>query len=373
MENTLQTEESNFLLDDDDDFYQQQLDLFSLVDAPDKQLIKGKYVKSPYSNSIGSIDLIPRFKRGENAIVPVSEMLGKKVKIENRYRIGRNQLICQIQPAIIERKINKEKVEFYAYPGDREELTEKVLFLIASNRGLSKIRMPGGVDRFGIYFSLYEIRKELAKLGKTRSYDVIRESLIVIRDSITNISQIDGTRSITITHDIFADAILEVTGAGRGKDRCSITFSDYVIEQIQQLNYRQYPFASINSHSSPLSRFIHSYLTTNWTNAANGVKRQLFVSEVFSAFGKDHLSDGVKRRDIRAALNILVKAGWFTNVPYSQKLQKNGKYEHYYELTPTESFVEEVIRANAKKKGLRIIEDKLRCDSNFLIPDKTYN
>jgi hypothetical protein len=357
MENTLLVEDH---VHSSDDNFCQQLDLFSLVDDPERQLIKGKYVKSQFSNSIGSIDLIPRFKRGENAIVPVSEMTGKKLKLENKYRIGRNELICQIQPAIIERKIDNEIVEFYAYPGDREELTEKVLFLIASNRGLSRIRMPGGVDRFGIYFSLYEIRKELAKLGKTRSYDVIRESLIVIRDSKTNICQIDGTRSITITHDIFADAILEVTGAGRGRDRCSITFSDYVIEQIQQLNYRQYPFTAINSHASPLSRFIHSYLITNWTNAANGIKRQLFVSEVFSAFGKNHLTDAVKRRDIRSALSILVKAGWFDNVPYSQKIEKNGKSEHCYELTPTETFVEEVIRANAKKKGLRIIEEKLK-------------
>jgi hypothetical protein len=368
MENRLATEDSNCLLPEGDECYQQQLDLFALVDAPEKQLIKGKYVRSPYSNSIGTIDLIPRFKRGENAIVPVSGLVGKKLKIENRYRIGRNELVCQIQPAVIERTVNGEKVEFYAYPGDREDLTEKLLFLIASNRGLSKIRMPGGVDRFGIYFSLYEIREELKKLGKTRSYDVIRESLVVIRDSRTNISQIDGTRSITITHDIFADAILEVSGSGRGRDRCSITFSDYVIEQIQLLNYRQYPFASINSHPSPLSRFIHSYLTNNWTNAANGVTRQLFVNEVFAAFGKDHLTDAVKRRDMRAGLAILVKAGWFTNVPYSQKTLKNGKHEHYYELTPTEVFVEEVIRANAKKKGLRIIDDKVRNEPEFTLP-----
>tara|TARA_R110002033_G_scaffold135713_6_gene175477 strand:+ start:27405 stop:28532 length:1128 start_codon:yes stop_codon:yes gene_type:complete len=359
---------SDYYLEEIEDVCQQQLDLFSLVDAPEKQLVKGKYVRSPYSNSIGSIDLIPRFKRGDGSVVAVSATIGKKLIIENRYRIGKNELICKIQPAVIERKVKGELVEFYAWSGDREELIEKILFLIASNRGLSKIKMPGGVDRYGIHFTLYEIRTQLQKIGKTRPYDVIREALIVIRDSNTTISQVDGTRSITITHDIFSDAVLEVSGTGRGRDRCSITFSDYIIEQIQQVNYRQYPFASINVHDTPLSRFIHHYLTNNWTNATPGVTRKIYVNEIFGAFGKNHLSMPVKRRDTRAALEILVKAGWFTNVPYSKKQNMNSNIDYYYEMTPTEVFVEEVVRANSKKKGLRIMEEKVRLDPSFILP-----
>lgn len=347
---------------------QTQLDLFALVDAPGQQLVNGKKVVSAYSNSIGSIDLIPRFKRGTDAVVPVDKHSGKLV-IENHYTAGRNKLVCKIQPAVITRKVDGEEKEFHAWPGDREDLIEKVLFLIASNKGLEIIRTPAGVNRYGIYFTLYEIREQLKRIGKTRPYDVIRESLLVIRDSRTSIAQRDGDKEISITHDIFADAVLEVTGTGRGRDRCFITFSDYVIEEIQKLNYRQYPFASINSHETPLARFIHQYLTNNWTNAVVGGQKNIYVTELFNAFGKDHLSMTVKRRDLRAALQILVDSGWFLNVPYSKKENlAGGKTDYSYLLTATDVFVSEVIKANAKKKGLRELNDNSLADPNYTLP-----
>lgn len=353
---------------DSDDHDSTQLDLFSLVDAPEDQLVKGKYTKSPYSNSIGSIDFIPRFKRGNDAIIPVLGLKGRKLTVENHYRAGRNELICKLKPALITRTSKGVKTEHYAYPGDREEMIERVIFLIASNRGLEAIRNLGGVPRFGIYFTLYEIREELKKIKKTRSYDVIREALIVIRDSKTSICQINGDKEVSITHDIFADAVLEVSGTGRGRDRCCITFSDYVIEEIQQFNYRQYPFASINSHDTPLARFMHHYLTNTWLNVVEGVPRKLYVNEIFSVFGKNHIKMTVKRRDIRTALEVLVSAGWFLSVPYSKKTINNSVVDYYYAVTPTEIFVEEVIKASAKKKGLRILGECVNKNPSFTLP-----
>ncbi len=359
---------TNFHEYEDKSDNQNQLDLFALVDAPGLQLVNGKKVVSAYSNSIGSIDLIPRFKRGTDAIVPVEKHVGKLV-IENHYTAGKNKLVCKIQPAIITRKVGDEIKEFHAWPGDREDLIEKVLFLIASNKGLEIIRTPAGVNRYGIYFTLYEIRAQLKKIGKTRPFDVIRESLQIIRDSRTSISQKEADKEISITHDIFADSVLEVTGTGRGRDRCFITFSDYVIEEIQKLNYRQYPFASINSHETPLARFIHHYLTSNWTNAVVGGQKNIFVSELFKAFGKDYLSISVKRRDLRAALQLLVESGWFLNVPYSKKEHlPGGQTDYSYLLTATEEFVSQVIKANAKKKGLRELSEKSLTEPNYQLP-----
>lgn len=362
--------------DNDNDIDQEntyQLDLFSLVDSPREQMVKGKLVVSAYSNSIGSIDLIPRFKRGSDAVIAVEKFIGNKIVLENNYVAGRNKLTCKVQPAIISRKVDGVEKEFYAYPGDREDLIEKVLFLIASNKGFESIKTASGINRYGIYFTLYEVREQLKKIGKTRAYDVIRESLLVIRDSRTSIVQKDGNKEISITHDIFADAVLEVSGTGRGRDRCFITFSDYVIEEIQKLNYRQYPFSSINSHETPLARFIHHYLTNNWTNATVGGARNIYVDELFTAFGKNHLSISVKRRDLRVALQLLVDNGWFKSVPYSKKVSiPGGKIDYAYLLTPTEIFVDEVIKANAKKKGLKILSTLVNENENYNLPRPNY-
>jgi hypothetical protein len=352
---------TNIVNIDDDSLEQYQLDLFSLVDPPSKQLINGKYIVSSYSNSIGSIDLIPRFKRGIHSVIPTSKITrGKNLILENPYQVGKNQLICRVKPALIKRKIkgtSDEFEEFYAWPGDKEETLEKILFLIASNKGLQVIHSVAGVPRYGIYFTLYEIREELKKIGKTRSYDVIREALIIIRDSNTSICQVDGKREVSITHDIFADAVLEVYGTGRGRDRCCVSFSDYIVSEIQGLNYRMYPFFSVQKHETPLARFIHQYLIDTWLNATVGTPKKLFVNDVFNAFGKRHLTMNVKRRDMRAALSLLVSAGWFENVPVSKKMTNNGLIDYYYALIPTEVFVDDIVRANAKKKGLRMLED----------------
>ncbi len=346
---------------------QKQLDLFTLVDGPRSEVVNGKPTLMPFSNSVGSIDFIPRFKRGFESVVPRENFEGNAV-IENHYTAGKNKLICRVQPAIIKRKVDGVVKECFAWPGDREELIEKVLFLLASNKGLVPIRTPGGI-RYGIYFTLYEVRKQLKKINKTRSLEIIKESLLVMRESRTSIYQrVDG-KEVSMSHNIFVDAALEVTGVGKNRDRCFITFSDYVIDEILNLNYRQYHFSSINSHDTPLARFVHHYLLTTWTNAVTGGLKTIYVTELFDKFGKKNLSMSVKRRDLRAALQILVDKGWFLDVPYSkQGILANGERDYSYSLTATDAFVSEVIKANAKRKGLREIKAKISEDPDYELP-----
>lgn len=346
-----------------------QLDLFSLVDAPEEKMVDGKIVLQSYSNSVGTIDLIPRFKRGVDAILPIDapSLKGKSLVVSNKYTAGRNELICEIKPAIIQRKVKGEIVDFYAWPSDRETLIESTLFLLASNKGLERIVLASGTVRFGIYFTLYSIREELKRINKTKSYDAIMESLIVIRDSSTTILQEKNGKKVQINYNVFADTLLSVSGSGRGRERCCIIFSDYIVEQIKSLNYRQYHFYSINSNDSPLARFVHHYLTDSWTNAAENVPQKLYLNAVFNGYGKHHLTQAVKRRDLRAALEILVKANWFKSVPISKKEIVNSIVDYSYSLVPTEIFVKAVIKANAKKKGLRMLNDKILEDENFLV------
>jgi hypothetical protein len=205
-----------------------QMDLFTLVDLP----VNSDVGLARYSNAIGDIDIIPRFIRGKNPNILLKDA-PDITEVSNPYMVNKIKLICNIKPAQIQKKIEGKLVTVLAYPGDREELIESVLFMIASNGKMKKKSLPGVAPRHGVEFSLYEIREHLRALNKLKPYDEIREALLVLRDSGVTITQEDGNRKVQVTNKIFADSLLETTGSGRGKDRAFVTFSDYVIEQIK--------------------------------------------------------------------------------------------------------------------------------------------
>ncbi|GHG07750.1 hypothetical protein [Thalassotalea marina] len=322
-----------------------QIDLFSLVDSPKFEVVEGRKTWTTFSNSIGSIDLVPRFKRGNGSQIRTTDVKpGENLTIENRYQIQNNELICEIKPALITKKVDGEEQEFHAYPSDKEELIEKVLFYIAANKGLELRAMPGGVARYGVSFSLYEIREVLKKINKTKPYDLIRQSLIILRDSSTLISQKKENNKITITHDVFADAALEVQGKGKDKDRCFITFSDFVVRQIESQNYRQYPFEEIQTASQSFARFIHLYMLTNYKQLNYGDSVGLNLEKIAEAFGKSKTSENQKKRDLRAALKVLSDNGTITHVPNASN--KGG--ETYYFVEPTEKFIANLQQSEQK-------------------------
>jgi hypothetical protein len=332
-------------------------DIFSLVD-------QDKNEEHSYSNTFANIDLVPRFVRGfGNNIVPVALAESQNLILENKYEFGGSEFVCRVKPTIIEKEVEGKVVQFHAHPGEREEIIEKIIFKIACSDGLKKVAMAGS-QRWGVKFSLYQIREELRKIKKTRPYHDIRESLLILRDSKTTIAQIIGKREIELTASIFTDAAFEVNGNGRARDKYFIVLSDYVVEQIMNFNYRQYPFEAINSHGYSLARFFHIFLKHQWINATLGHSKDFSLNQIYKNYGNADLKVEFKRRDFRTALGILVESGWIVSVPTARKVtnifQKSddNDVDFIYTLEPTRKFVEEVRRANAKLKGIRAIVDK---------------
>ncbi|QHJ14079.1 hypothetical protein FX988_04361 (plasmid) [Paraglaciecola mesophila] len=327
---------------------ERQMDLFMLVDEPDN-CDDGL---QRFSNTIGDIDLIPRFIRGRNPAIKGSQISADhNLIVSNPYSVGNNKLICDIHPATITRKEDGKIVSYLAYPGDKEEVVEQVLFMIAANGGLTKKALPGSSPRYGVYFTLYQIREILKEIGKTKPYDVIREALIILRDSKTRVRVDREGKEIAITSDVFADAVLETTGAGRAKDRCFISFSDYVVEQLFELNYSQFSFDRTLSHKGTLARFLHKYLCCNWRNAFTGGNYKLIVNDVMAQFGKSQLSIEEKRRNMRGALSLLVESGHITSVPSSA--------DNTYIITATSKLAQEIKLSMYKKSGLKKLSSKL--------------
>lgn len=348
-----------------------RLRLFEVLDGDKYDL----NLERKYSNSITSIDLIPRFYRGYGAIKPVADLASNTVSISNNFSIQGKDYTCRVQPAVIQRidRKTKEKVEFYALPSDAEELIEKVIFLIASTNGLER-KSIGGITRYGTSFSLYEIKKYLQLMGKTKSYEQIRESLTIIRDSKTRISQTDQNnpkRRAEITHDVWSDAVLELEGNGRGRDRCYIGFSDFVVQEISNLSYRQILFSRLTCYGSTFSRYLDLYLSSMWTSATLDRKEPISLLRIMESFGKPQVSIVTKRRDMRAALLDLLEKNVIKTVPSPIKKRINDEeFDYLYYLEPTDHFVEEMIISNGKLKGLKSLSNKITEDEIKELPDK---
>lgn len=330
------------------------MDLFTLVDECEGELDR-------YSNAIGDIEVIPRYIRGKNSPIKLTDVAASdEVVKRNPYMVNGNELVCEVHPATVVRKEEGKLVTYLMYPGDREEIIEQVLFMLASNGGLTKRAVPGSAPRYGVQFSLYQIREELKKIGKTKPYDVIRESLIILRDSKIRISQNKNSKSMTITNDVFSAAALETTGTGRARDRCFISFSDYVVDQIASSNYRQYSFDRVLGHKATLARFLHRYIQWNWRNAAAGCKFKIEAKRVMSAFGKSHLTMERMRRDLRDALGLMVESGHIAAVPYA--------VNNVYSIEATSKLAEEVKRSMQKQLGIKRLSDDIENGKRAELP-----
>jgi hypothetical protein len=340
-----------------------QMNLFALVDLP-------KDPKENYSNSIVSLHDKPRFVRGKNPHIPVKSNDKDNLIVEHVYksRTGEDG-ICQIEPVLIRKKIQGKTVEFYAYQGDREEVIEQVLFMLACKKGLTLQNQAGGIPRWGIEFSIYEIREELKKIKKTKPYDVILESLFVLTGSKVSLTETNGKKKKRVTLNAYVDSKLEQEGLGRGRDKMSVAFSDFVVKQIEDLNYRQYNFGAFLRQNTTLSAFILTHLLTVWRNANVGSIRAISTIEIMEKFGKNRTSIVTKRRDMRKALESLVGKGFFTHIPHAKKIiHPTGENDYLFHVECTSMFREQLIISLSKHKGLRTLQGKLDDDPDYQIP-----
>lgn len=310
-----------------------------------------------YSNSFVEWELMPRYWRGNGSRIEKSAAANTDLIMENKYVVDGQEVTCVVKPTIIKKEKDGIQREVIAYPSETEELIEKVLILIATFPGRLNKRNVGGMSRWGITFSLYEIYEELKKIKKTRSYSQIMESIYILVEANTEIEiqYLDGDKVKTHTKsaNFFYDYEFNVTGKGSSRDKLYVCFSDAVVEMIQSLKYRQMLYSRITSHTSSLSRFLDLYLSNSWVNAEYGDIAVISLNEVFSRFGRANVQIKTKQRDIRAALKALVERGVIKRLPYANKISDFlGNVDYTYELVPTDSFIKEIKESNDREKEL---------------------
>ena len=134
-------------------------------------------IPSGFSAILELFDAIPKFYAG----AVTDRRLKRPLDIVSReFRWAKQEFRVEIKPVIIRDKTGRKEI----LAGEREETVYRVLRKMASDRSVERSPLPVGsgadVPGVAMSFSLYDLRKRCAEIGRGFKASEIRESLEVL-------------------------------------------------------------------------------------------------------------------------------------------------------------------------------------------------
>lgn len=194
------------------------------------------------------------------------------------------ELDVSVTAANIERTTKSGKRErVFVFPGSREEAIEDVLRKMATERRAEAYHDKSSGGRFvGISFSLYELYKELRRIGRSYSYPEIREGLHIMNRSILEIRSSDN--SIDLSAPFFPMMQIADRSGGTGADtRSFVCFHPMVTDAITTLNFRRFHYTKAYELPSPYTRLTFKRLCHRWIQAAPGKPYQILLTTLVAS------------------------------------------------------------------------------------------
>lgn len=294
------------------------------------------------SNTIELWDGVPKYfmsrqemtKRREKGLLPTIDR-----DFEHRGRF----FTVKVRPARLTDEDGNDK-EFY--PSAREELVEDALRKIAAEQhhGFLDAQESGAV------FTLHLLRRELQRRGHALSYQEVVESLDVMAGCRIEIIAADGSGDYK--SPILA-GLLRVSRHHYRDDpkaRWVAHFNPLVTRSIQALNFRQYDYHTMMSHTTQLARWMHKRMAHNYVNA--NVMHPYTI--LFTTVQRDsglleyaRTRDAVRKLD--EALEELKDKGILMFFKKEDRIGERGRIlDVSYTITPDPGFVSQIKAANKR-------------------------
>ena len=316
-----------------------QVELFSAIDTDDE------------TNSIHLYDILPKYEHdGRERRITDSAFVQREVVI------GKRKYQCEIQAARIKRGDGSEVMMF---PSDREECVEDCLRKLAVTQA---VFIDGEV---GVSFSLYQLRKVLAKHGHTMSHHQIVEALQVLRRSGLRVTDESGAEW---EESFFA----RLAKGGRRKEHLAsdgyecwyVVFHKLVTKSIIDLTFRRMDFPTLMTIHGMLARYIYKRMVSVYTYASMEQPYEPTLTQMLTHSGRGFGTSF--KNDIKAmnrALDQLKKAGVLLAWEERER-KKDGRstVDIRYRLWPTQRLTKQVIASNraSKKMKLEEVKDQLK-------------
>ncbi len=227
-----------------------QLLLFEDIPAEDKK----------HSNTVALYDLMPKYVYKQTALhrsISTDGKFSSYAPIERQFEYAGVLYDLKITPA----RLEKEGKFIDFFPGEREEIVHMAILKIA----IQKRRAQFVESKFmGVPFSFYELRKELARIGKKYSLDELKDAIRIMHHAGLEISA-DGVAMIS-------SSLYPVMGIRQkqpdGTETTFVLFHPFLREAIEKMEFRQIDYALNGSLKSYVSRWIHIKLTHQYRQAS---------------------------------------------------------------------------------------------------------
>ena len=309
-----------------------QMSLFEIIESPAK--------KDDYSNTIEIYDALPKYIWDQKR---EHEDLSNAV-VTRQCSIRGQQFTVKVKPAIIEKDDGRTVL---IYAGQREEILEDALRKLAVN---GKGHIIEG--KAGVMFTLYELQKELSKMGHGYNLTEIKEAIQVCRGATLECISDDG--EAFISSSFFPMVGLTTRGEFRkkgGNARCYVQFNPLVNESIMNMSFRQYNYKIGMQIRSPLARYIYKRMSHYWTQASpDSPYTPSLIS--FLTQSPRELSPRMPEnvRAMKLALEALIKQEVISDYDANQIKDGRRVIDVRYVIRPHENFVKQVMASNKRKQ-----------------------
>lgn len=317
-----------------------QLRLFELLDPSD----------SDYSNTVELYDALPKY------VWSISDLETRKNRVINRTFKSRGVTYSlKIKPAVVERKKGDEVESVMLYPGSREEIIEEVLRKLAVQGNIG-VADNGDVNSLGVYFTVNQLRRELARTNHTYSAREVLEALDVMSSSLLEVSTGKGSDKDAYRGNLLSSLALRTRKdyLEDGSAKCFATFHPLVQHAIRTQQFRMYDYSTSMKIRSDLGRYMFKRMSHYWVQASPDHPYQFKLISFLESSPRG-LSPLMKdnMRAIRQALTALAEQDVILPT-WSETMIKNPQDRRKtddvaYEVFPTEAFRKQTMRANRKQ------------------------
>jgi hypothetical protein len=316
----------------------EQLLLFELTAPEDKK----------YSNSIELYDAIPKYFWGsvtrENgrhlpSLLRSFEFRGRKYKVK-------------ITPARME---DKNGVEIDFYPSQREELVEDALRKLACD--------GSGVfldDQLGVVFTLYQLQKELTRMGHGYNIAEIKDALYICAKTNMEVKTDDGQN--VVLSSLFETLGLQTREEWKEhgkKSKAFVRFNILVTSSIKSRTFRQLNYEKCMSYKRSLARWFHKRISHIYIQADPWNNYGIRLSTIIQDSGIEpysRIQDNIRR--VKEALEEMkeqdILSKYECEYIYSEK-RKNKIEDAKFLLFPHPYFISEMLKANKRQKQIKSV------------------
>lgn len=264
-------------------------------------------IRGSYSTTTELYDVLPKYIHDDvEKLRTAGKFLGSMTR---DFVFKKQKMTLTITPALV--KTNGVEKAFY--PSTREEIIEDVLRKFATDPNRNEFLD----DCLSVKFTLYDLWKELRRIGHTYDYSQIKESLKILVK--TNLEIITEDNRVTFSSNMFEtlgivdcneNMQFEYDENYSKKVIYFIRFNSLVTKSIKEKTWRILNYEQCMSYKKVVSRWLHKRISNMFLNAKIEIPYNILLSTIMRDSGMaeyKQLRDS--KRHVISCLEEMIKVG----------------------------------------------------------------